>query len=226
MVWKVGKLSKDEPEKPFLRGKIHYFGFYLFLFFGSVLLILAKNEITRLCISIYLLSMLILFGTSTFFHTTTWENYNVEAFIQKVDHASIFLLITGTYTPVCVLLFDISHRWPLYVLSAAWIIGISGILKSIFIENPPKFFNVLFYFACGLSILPVLPKVFSSIGLSMAFSLLTGGILYLLGGTIYGIEWPDPSPKIYGYHEIFHTLTLLANLCFLFPIIINIIKEY
>ena len=169
--------------------------------------------------------MLILFSSSAIFHTTHWKNVAIESFLQKLDHASIFLLITGTYTPTCVLLFDISKKWPIYILFSAWMIGITGILKSLLIENPPKFFNVLFYFICGLTIIPAIPKVLSSIGAILTFIMVLGGFFYLLGGTIYGIEWPDPLPRIFGYHEIFHLLTLLANFCFLVPIILSTFKN-
>jgi hemolysin III len=225
MFWRRGKLSLEEPDKPLLRGRIHFIGFFVFLLLGLLLLFVSQNETSRLCHSIYLLSMLILFSTSTIFHTTEWKNAAIESLLQKLDHASIFLLITGTYTPVCVLLFDLTKKWPIYILACAWLIGIAGILKSLLIENPPKILNVLFYFVCGLTILPVLPEVFSSIGAILSLFMALGGFFYLLGGTIYGIEWPNPFPKFFGYHEIFHLLTLLANFCFLVPIIIFTIKN-
>ena len=224
MGWKRGKLTRDEPTKPLLRGKIHFVGFFLFLLLGTSLIIISKNEITRLCLCIYLLSMLMLFGTSSVFHTTPWRNNSVESFIQKADHASIFLLITGTYTPVIILFFDLTKSWPLAVLFIAWFIGISGVAKSLLMENPPKIFNVLFYFACGLTVAPVTHKVYEAIGLFKTLCMGMGGVFYLLGGTIYGIEWPDPHPKFYGYHEVFHSLTLIANFCFLLPIILTVIK--
>lgn len=224
MGWKRGKLTRDEPVKPLLRGKIHIAGFFLFLSLGLTLIFISKAEITRLCLCIYLLSMLMLFGTSSVFHTTPWRNHFVELFIQKADHASIFLLITGTYTPVCVLFFDLTKAWPINVLIIAWFIGISGVFKSLIWENPPKLFNVLFFFACGLTVVPVIHKVFESIGLITTLYMVFGGAFYLIGGTVYGFEWPDPIPRIYGYHEIFHTLTLIANLCFLLPIMLKVIQ--
>jgi hemolysin III len=220
-VWRRGKLAADEVVKPLLRGKIHFVGFYLFLVQGLYLIYVSPKEIYRLCISIYLLSMILLFGTSTVYHTSTWIDHDMEMLVQKMDHASIFLLIVGTYTPTCVLLFDVAEVWPLRTLAAAWCIGIAGVLKSILVTNPPKVFNVLFYFLCGLTIVPFLPNVIFAIGWKKTLFMALGGILYLLGGTIYGLEWPDPAPKYYGFHEIFHTLTLVANICFLLPIIHN-----
>jgi hemolysin III len=226
MMWRRGKLTRDEPNKPLMRGKIHIVGFFLFFLLGTLLIFISKSEITRLCLCIYLLSMLVLFSTSSVFHTTPWRNHIVETLIQKADHASIFLLITGTYTPVCVLLFDLNKAWPVNVLIVTWLIGISGVFKSLLVENPPKIFNVFFYFACGLTVAPFIHKVFESLGLFTALCMASGGAFYLLGGTIYGFEWPDPIPRIYGYHEIFHTLTLVANFCFLLPIMLEVIKGF
>lgn len=218
-LWRRGRLTHDEPNKPMLRGKIHFLGFYLFLLQGLFLMYKSPQAIFRLCISIYLLSMILLFGTSTVFHTSKWVDHGMELLIQKMDHASIFLLIVGTYTPICILLFDIREGWPVHTLAAAWCIGVSGILKSLLVTNPPKIINVLFFFLCGLTIVPVMPKVLGGIGWKWTVVMGSGGLFYLLGGTIYGIEWPDPFPTFYGFHEIFHTLTLVANICFLLPII-------
>lgn len=225
MSWKRGKLTRDEPVKPLLRGKIHLAGFFLFLLLGAILIFVSKTEIVRLCLCIYLLSMLVLFGTSSVFHTTPWRNHLIESVIQKADHACIFLLITGTYTPICILFFDLNKAWPINVLLIAWFIGVSGVIKSLVLDNPPKLFNVLFFFACGLTVLPVIHKVFDAIGLMSTLFMALGGAFYLIGGTVYGFEWPDPLPRIFGYHEIFHTLTLVANLCFLLPIMLIVIKS-
>jgi hemolysin III len=221
---KYSSVAEIDEVKPMLRGQFHHFGFYAFIVAGiMVIWKLGKFEWSYL---VYLVSLLAVYGTSAAFHVINWENKTYEVIMQQLDHANIFLLIAGTYTPVCVSCLPFEEMWVKQILIAAWSIAILGVLKCIFWTNPPKLLNVAFYFICGLTIVPFMPKIFKVLHPAIWGSFVAGGAVYLLGGLVYGFEYPDPNPDIFGYHEIFHICTLIANTCFFVPIVYCIFKGY
>lgn len=207
-----------EEVKPRLRGQFHHAGFYAFIITGVfVLWKLRRFEWSYL---VYMASLLAVYGTSAAFHTLDWHSKSAEVFMQQLDHANIFFLIAGTYTPVCVACLPFwEEAWVRHILIAAWTIAIGGVIKCIVWQNPPKILNVAFYFLCGLTLVPFIPRILTVIDPGVAASFAVGGAFYLIGGAIYGIEYPDPWPEVFGYHEIFHVCTLIANLCFFVPIV-------
>lgn len=209
--------------KPLLRGQLHHFGFYAFIIAG--LAVLWKLGHFHWSYIVYLTSLLAVYGTSAAFHVIDWDNKKHEVIMQTLDHANIFFLIAGTYTPVCTSCLPWEEPWVRHILIAAWSIAAAGIIKCIFWRNPPKLLNVAFYFICGLTIIPFMPRIFGVVDPLFAYAFITGGVVYLIGGTVYGIEWPDPFPDTFGYHEIFHLCTIIANLCFFIPIVYCIFNE-
>jgi hemolysin III len=217
-------LSAHEPEKPLLRGQFHHVAFYVHLLLGIVVLSFTKNALSQFAFFVYILCLLFLYGTSATFHTTSWKDPKAELLVQKMDHASIFLVISGTYTAVCMICLPFEKPWVQNMLLAVWATAVVGIIKTIFWHDPPVVFNVGFYFFTGLIIIPFMPLIVSSVEPSFTISCAAGGACYLVGGVIYGCQKPDPYPKVFGYHEIFHVLTLIANTCFLYPIIVKILE--
>ena len=202
--------------KPLLRGQIHRAGFYAYLVIAVFLIYFARSGIPRISMGIYLTTLLNMYGISSVLHITDWQRPWLEARLQKVDHASIFLLIAGTYTPICVSCLP-RAGWVTALLLSVWIIGIAGVIKCLIWSKAPKAFNVAFYFVCGLTIVPFIPHLYDYVTWWGLVLYVLGGAMYLIGGVIYGTEYPDPWPKVFGFHEIFHTLTILANLCFIIP---------
>lgn len=218
------RLAKDEPTKPFLRGRLHRIGFYIFLLTGFFVLFSAHSLRARLSFLIYYFSVLAVYGISSAYHMTEWKSSKAELIMQKLDHACIYLLIAGTYTPICVLCLPFDQKWTRDMLKIIWFIASLGIVRSIFFTNIPKIVNVIFYVSMGFVIIPYLPLVIKTINNSYSVLFITGGVLYCVGGFIYGFEKPDPSPSTFGFHELFHLFTILANICFSIPIIICTIK--
>lgn len=208
----------DAPKekKPLLRGQFHLFSFYAFVAIGMAVLLKARTA--HLAYLVYWVSLLSLYGTSASFHVINWKSKKAENLMQKLDHAAIFFLIAGTYTPVCMACLPFHESWVRFCLMTAWVIAFAGMVKSLLWQNPPKLLNVSFYFICGLCILPNLPRIVQIFELWKSILFICGGVLYLAGGLIYGLEYPDPYPDVFGYHEIFHVLTVLANICFFLPI--------
>lgn len=213
----MGASAWPEEIKPVLRGRIHQAAFFLHIPLSLWLLYNSRSGIPRVAGTLYLLTLLNMYGISSVLHVVDWKRYALEARVQKVDHASIFLLISGTYTPMCMCCLPSKEGWVMGMLFSAWMIALAGVAKCLLWTTAPRVFNVLFYFICGLTIVPFIPRMLDHVSLwDMAF-LLLGGAQYLIGGVIYGAQYPDPSPKTFGYHEIFHILTISANCCFLIP---------
>ena len=210
--------TKPGEIKPLLRGQFHRAAFWAYLIASVFLLYAARPGLPRLSLGVYLVTLINLYGISSILHVIDWQRPQLEARVQRIDHASIFLLISGTYTPLCLNCLPKDESWPMLMLIAAWIIAIAGVIKCLLWSHLSKAFNVAFYFTCGLTIIPFLPRLILHIAWSHMALIAAGGIMYLAGGVIYGTEYPDPFPLVFGYHEIFHILTILANLCFLAPI--------
>lgn len=217
--------GKDEPEKPLLRGRLHRIGFYIFFIIGVAVTILAKTTRARVSFLVYFLSVLGVYGISSTYHITEWKNPKAELIMQKLDHACIYLLIAGTYTPICALCLPFEQKWTSDMLKIVWFVAILGIFRSIFFTNIPKVINVLFYISMGFVIIPYLPQVVRSIDKTHSALFISGGAIYCIGGIIYGFEKPDPLPKTFGFHELFHLCTILANTCFSIPIIICALRR-
>lgn len=213
-----GRTYADEPEKPFFRGRLHQFGFFFFALAGAYTIIKCEDHMKKMAFYVYLMSTLCLYATSATMHTTKWHSENLELWIQKLDHTAIIVQIAGTYTPVCLSNMPRSATWPLVILGSVWNMSILGVFKALYWDNPPKIINVAYYFLVGLSIIPYMPKVISAIPMYEYLCFGIGGVVYLYGGVTYGLEWPDPNPKLFGFHEVFHLCTLTANACFFAPI--------
>lgn len=213
----MSSVNKKE-YKPTLRGTFHKWSFFVYLVLGPYLVFKSGSLISRIAVSLYLITLLNMYGLSSVLHITDWKRDWLETKIQKIDHASIFLLICGTYTPVCMCCLP-PNPWVFNMLLAAWAVAAAGILKCILWPKAPKVFNVAFYFVCGLVIIPFLPRIFPLVSAFELMCYILGGFFYLSGGLVYGMEYPDPKPLVFGYHEIFHIFTIIANACFLIPVV-------
>lgn len=204
-------------EKPYLRGKIHRFALYSSVLLYFPLLLLMKNA-NKGALTLYFLSQLFLYWTSSTYHMTDWDKRQKERIFRKLDHISIFFLISGTQTCVLVALKKESERGDMNVMlpaSLSYMLSFLGVFKVLFFFSCPRAVNVLYYIAHGCVPAFFIPWEWVS-KLTTSFILcFLGGAFYIIGGMIYGFRKPDPFPSIFGYHEIFHTLTVLANLCFL-----------
>ncbi|MCI6583797.1 MAG: hemolysin III family protein [Mobiluncus porci] len=194
--------------KPALRGWIHTVAAPLSLAASIVLLVLAPWELKAAC-AIYLAASLVLFAMSAVYHQGSWSQV-VDGVLRRFDHANIFLLIAGTYTPVSVGLLD--GQRATILLTVVWIGSILGIATSIIWPHAPRWFSTLLYVILGWSAVMYLPQMFAAS--QPAFWLLvSGGLAYTLGAVVYALKWPNPSPKYFGFHEIFHAWTVVAWAC-------------
>ncbi len=193
--------------KPKLRGWLHAATAPLSLAAGIVLIALSPNAATRTGSAIFAASALILFTVSAVYHRGTWSP-KVWAFLRRFDHANIFLLIAGSYTPFTLLLLHGSDRTAL--LTIVWVGAGLGIAFRIFWAGAPRWLYTPIYIGLGWAAIFYFSSFVANAGVAVLTLMVVGGGLYTLGGLVYGLKWPDPSPRWFGFHEVFHTLTIAA----------------
>jgi hemolysin III len=193
--------------KPHLRGWLHAATAPLALAAGIVLVALSPTTSTRVGSAIFAASALALFTASATMHRGSWSK-RTALWLRRLDHSSIFLLIAGSYTPFTLLLLEGSERTTL--LAIAWGGALLGILFRLFWTGAPRWLYTPIYIALGWAAVFYFPAFFASTSAAVFTCLVVGGLLYTLGGVIYGFRWPDPSPRWFGFHEVFHTLTIAA----------------
>lgn len=196
--------------KPHLRGWQHAVAVPLALATAIVLTALAPTSATRWASAVYLVTSLLLFGISAIYHRFYWEP-SWEKFWRRLDHANIFLLIAGTYTPICVALLEPAASR--FILSLVWIASLLGVVFSVFWPHAPRVLISTLYVALGWVGIWYLPQLWAASGAPVVVLVATGGLLYTIGAVVYALKRPNPSPKWFGFHEIFHTFTILAWVC-------------
>ncbi|MDQ1295412.1 MAG: hemolysin [Actinomycetota bacterium] len=192
--------------KPRFRGWLHAGCFPLVLAAGIVLVTFAPGGRARISAAIFAFTASMLFGVSALYHRGHWSPQTL-GLLRRLDHANIFLIIAGTYTPFSVLLLPSdSARTMLFIV---WGGAIAGVIFRVFWVQAPRWLYVPLYVALGWAALVYLPDFLN--GGAMAFGLMVvGGTLYTLGGLVYGLKRPDPNPRWFGFHEVFHALTVAA----------------
>ena len=201
----------EHPEvekKPTWRGWIHAGTFPLAIVLGVILLVFADGAAAKISSAVFFASSLLLFGTSALYHRINWSP-RVKAVFRRLDHANIFLLIAGSYTPITVLCLPPDKSTLLLWL--VWTGAGLGILFRIFWIGAPRWLYVPLYLLLSYAALAFIVDFFNANAVMMSLILL-GGVFYTAGAVIYGLKRPNPVPGVFGFHEIFHTLTLLAFL--------------
>jgi hemolysin III len=190
-----------------LRGVIHEAGFYAALGAGFVLVSLARTPRAALALGVFAVSLATLLGISALYHRPTWQPAQ-RRLMRKLDHCGIFILIAGTYTPMCLLVLPPATGQPL--LLAVWLGAAAGILQSLFWIDAPKPVAVVIAVVLGWFALSSMPAIWLALGATGTTLMLAGGLFYTLGATAYGLKRPNPLPGVFGYHEIFHALVMAA----------------
>jgi hemolysin III len=200
-------LSLPHPVKPKLRGWLHAGMFPAVLVSGIVLTALAETPRARIACGIYVFTACLLFGVSAIYHRGDWSP-RMDGVLRRLDHANIFLIIAGTYTPLTMLLLpEAKGQWLLWSI---WAAAGAGIAFRVFWIGAPRWLYTPCYIAMGWAAVFFLPDFMRAGGIAVLVLVIVGGLLYSAGGVIYGIKRPNPSPRWFGFHEVFHSLTLAA----------------
>jgi hemolysin III len=198
----------DLPDlKPLLRGWLHLVMVPMALVAGIVLIALSETGAARAATAIYVGSALLLFAVSAVYHRGTWSP-RAAAVLRRFDHANIYLLIAGSYTPFAVLTLHGNIR--VVALTSVWSGALLGVIFRTTWLGAPRWLFTAFYLLLGWSAVPFLPQLLSGAGVAAVVLVTVGGLLYTLGGVVYGLQRPNPSPAYFGFHEVFHSLTIAA----------------
>jgi hemolysin III len=197
-----------QPPKPRLRGVSHQWAFFVSLVLGMVLVVAAPSGRATGATAIYAASVAALFGVSALYHRVTWASMAARLWMRRLDHSMIFFLIAGTYTPFALLALE--GDLATAILIAVWAGAFAGIILNLAWISAPKWVTALVYVALGWIAVAAFPELISEIGLAGTGLVAAGGVLYTVGAVIYALRRPDPAPAVFGYHEIFHLLVILA----------------
>lgn len=196
--------------KPRLRGVSHQWASVVAPFGWAWLVFMAQTSRAATAAFVYGGSLAILFVVSAVYHRPMWTPA-ARRLLRRLDHASIFILIAGTYTPICMLVLDEGKGTAL--LWTVWIAAAAGIAKSVLWVHAPRVVTAAVYVAFGWAALPLMPIARAEIGASGLALLAAGGLIYSAGAVVYAFKRPDPAPTVFGYHEIFHAMVIAAALC-------------
>jgi hemolysin III len=159
--------------------------------------------------SIYGASLILLYSASTIYHWRALPPRG-EDILKRLDHVAIFVLIAGTYTPVC--LVTLRGGWGWSVLGLVWGLALLGLVLKLFFQHLPRWSSTALYVGMGwMAVVAVVPLV-QSLPVSGMIWLVTGGVLYTLGAVIYAAKWPNPAPRVFGFHEVFHVFVLAGSI--------------
>jgi hemolysin III len=196
-----------EPVKPLLRGVSHQYAFFVSVGCGVGLILAASGGRARLAATIYAVAVSALLGTSALYHRITWRP-KARRWMRRLDHSMIFVMIAGTYTPVALLALKGSLANT--ILIVLWAGALGGVAFKLLWIDAPKWLLAAVYVTLGCVSAAILGELPAAIGWLGVAGLATGGLLYTVGAVIYASGRPNPWPRVFGYHEIFHALVLAA----------------
>jgi hemolysin III len=196
--------------RPRLRGALHQVSFAVSLVTGVLLVTAAHGTTAKIAAGVYAASVTGLFAASALYHRITWQPA-ARRRIQRLDHAMIFMLIAGTYTPV--LLLRMPEPYDVIGLCTVWALALTGLVVHMRWLNAPERLIGGIYLGLGWLALPALPLLLHRIAPAGLILIATGGALYTLGALGYHRRWPNPAPAVFGFHEVFHTFVCTAVAC-------------
>jgi hemolysin III len=194
--------------KPRLRGVSHQWAFFVSVVAGALLVLLAPAGRATVATAIYAVSVVGLFGVSALYHRVNWVSATARRWMRRIDHSMIFFLIAGTYTPFALLVLN--GALATAILVAVWAGAFAGIVLNLVWVDAPKPVTAVVYVLLGWVAVVAFPDMISKLGVPAVGLIAAGGVLYTLGALVYAFQRPDPAPAVFGYHEIFHLLVIVA----------------
>jgi hemolysin III len=197
-------------DKPKLRGVLHQAAFVIAVALAPLLIVTTDGGRARFAAAVFAGSVAACFGASALYHRVTWKP-RARLWMRRIDHAGVYLLIAGTYTPVSLLV--LRGAWRPVVLTIIWAgAGAAIVLKFVWVAAP-KWLAAAIGIALGWVAVIVLPQLIGRINLAAVILLIAGGLAYTAGAVVYVRRRPDPVPAVFGYHEVFHAFTIVGVAC-------------
>lgn len=185
----------------------HRWAFFASLIAGAALVRVAPSKRAVAATTVYALSLSALFGVSALYNEVMWS-VPVRRWMRRLDHSMIFLLIAGTYTPFGLLVLP--GTLALVVLTLVWGGALLGMTLNMVWIDAPKWLSAIVYVSLGWVAVVAFPELVSQLGATATGLIVLGGVLYSAGAAVYALRRPDPTPEVFGYHEVFHALVIAA----------------
>jgi len=195
--------------KPRLRGVSHQWAFFISVGLGIALVISAPSGTATAAAAVYAACVATLFGSSAVYHRVDWKRPNARRWMRRLDHSAIFLLIAGSYTPFALLALD--GTLADVILGVIWAGALAGIVLKLVWIDAANWLTATIYVLLGSVAFGAFPELVSEVGLTASGMVALGGLLYTVGAVVYARRRPDPVPAVFGYHEVFHVLVILAS---------------
>lgn len=208
----VARVTADRTAaiRPLLRGWMHLVCFFLAIPAGVIVVALASSPRARVAAAVYAVGLVALFGVSGAYHRGPWSP-TWRRRMQRLDHATIFVMIAGSYTPMCLLVLD---SWiAVALLVAAWSGAVIGGVLAYRNDRISWFCRNALYVVLGWFAVVAIPQLVNRLAVTELILVGVGGLLFSLGALGLATRWPDPFPRIFGYHEVWHTLVVAAVVC-------------
>jgi hemolysin III len=200
------------PEKPRLRGRLHQVAFLVSIPAGVALLLAAGSGRARLATLVYVVSLAAMFGSSAALHRRHWSP-RAWLWMDRLDRAMIYVLIAGSYTPV--ILLALRPGWRVVYLSLVWAVAAAGIVLVLLrtANQVVGLVRMILYLGLGWTSVLVLPQLVATVGLGKVALAVLGGFFYTVGVVVLIRQRPNPNPRVFGYHEVWHAFTVAAGAC-------------
>ena len=205
--------------QPKFRGSSHHFMFFVSVIACAFLIFKSTNSTETISTLVYSVGVLSMFGFSTLYHRTN-TTIEIKQRLRKLDHSGIFLMIAGTFTPICLLALPFESGIKLLII--IWSVATIGIIQAIFFSKIHRFLRASIYLAAGWVAFPFMPILVASLSFIKLMLIIVGGVVYSLGATTYALRLPKLSPSVFGFHEFFHILVIIAAILH-FIVIYNLV---
>ena len=196
--------------KPLMRGRIHVGALVAAVPAGVVLIATARSGLAIVASAIYATSLVALYGASSAYHRLG-RTVRSQKWLRRLDHASIYVLIAGSYTPLCLLVLKGHWRWSL--LAGVWLAAAVGVVLKLARFDMSNRVGGVLYIVMGWAVIVAAPALVSRLPAWILVLLAVGGLMYTGGAVVLARRWPNPSPRIFGYHEVWHALVVAAGIC-------------
>lgn len=206
----VTALATEDCARPRLRGVLHQYAFYGSLVVGALLVADTTSARGRVAAAVFAAAVAVMFGASAAYHRVDWGPV-ARRWMRRVDHAGVYLMIAGGYTPYCLL--ALAGAWRIAVLAVVWSGVAAGIVLRFAWVDAPGWLTAAIGVSLGWVGIVALPKALGALGPAGLGLLLAGGVLYTAGAVVYARRRPDPFPTVFGFHEVFHALVIGAVAC-------------
>jgi hemolysin III len=197
-------------QKPRLRGRLHQVAFFASIPQGVAVVAAAASAISRIGAAVYAVSLSGMYGASALYHRLKWSPRALLR-MKRLDHSMIFVLIAGSYTPFALLVLH--GTWSQVILGLAWAGAVFGIAIKLLSIDRLRVLGGAMYIVLGWLVIIALPQIVHGLSPTALALLFAGGVLYTVGATVLWRRWPDPNPRWFGYHEVWHSMVVGGSLC-------------